>query len=54
MALKQAAAVCPEHPRVAFALAQVQRELRQWGGALGLYHKSLKLESTANYAHRAR
>lgn len=54
MALKQAATVYPEHPRLAFAMAQVQRDLRQWDEALGLYRKSLELERTENYAHCAR
>lgn len=54
MALKQAATVCPEHPRLAFAMAQVQRDLRQWEEALRMYRKSLELEQTDNYAHCAR
>eukprot|EP00892_Ulva_mutabilis_P005285 jgi/Ulvmu1/3128/UM015_0168.1 len=52
--LKQAQELCPHHPRLMFAVAQVQRDLCQWKDALSMYRNSLQLEHNDNYTHRAR
>lgn len=54
VAAQRAQQLQPKHARITFAVAQLQRDLRQWKAAILELEKCLLLEPACNSAHRAR